>query len=391
MNDLNFQVTPMKNYKVPKIPKLGDNNSDLLKKMPNRWCKSAKVLASWGVVGMFALSGCSIRDNINNEQVTNERPIIEEQRIINDRWNIEWQRDIEGRWSNEWQRNTERRQNNIEHNLGNTQRSYHRYRELDINLYYIQPGGSGSGGYFIHLTEQEALGIVRTRLEAAGLVFGFDSYIQDTVTLIDVDKGVVIAFADRLPRMDDAILKMENNMFAGTFFNGRVGLGFDYPLDTEIEDTSLSLANRLYAQADILVAHLQSEGALEPFSDVSINIDGAEFNAGVLPIIVNNHKMVPAVELFEALGMDVDVVNNSRDGWNRWDISASKNDITVNISTVSWWWGGHMSINDNFLTRDIPIFTLNGKLMIPLRYTAEAIGANVEWDEDTRTFTITTS
>jgi len=414
MNDLSFQVTPMKNYKAPNIPKHGDNNSDLLKKMPKRWRKNAKVLASWGLVGMLALSGCSIRrntdngqnvegsdviylspgsigNNTNNGQIISEPPIVEWQRDIEGRWSTAWQRDIERRWGNEWQRNAERRQNNIEYNLGNAQHYYHRYRELDINMYWIQAGGSGSGGYFIHLTEQEALGIVRTRLETAGLVFSFDSHVQDTVTLIDVDKGVVIAFDERLPRMDDVVLKMENSVVVGTFFSGRIPFGFDSPSDKEIEEESLSLANRLTNQADILVAHLQYKGMLEPFFDASINIDGTVFNAGTLPVIVNNHKMVPADKLFEALGMDVDVRNNSRDGWNRWDITASKSDIIINVRTVSWWWGGHMNINDNMATRDLPIFALGDKLMIPLRYTAEAIGANVEWDEDTRTFTITTN
>ena len=373
MNDLSFQIIPVKNYKVPMIPTLSDNNSDLLKKMPKRWRKNAKVLASWGLVGMLALSGCSITNNSHN---TNERQIIE------------WQREVEGRWSNEWQRNAEWRQNNLEHNLGDTQHYYHRYRELDINMYRLQPGGAGGGGYFIHLTEHEALGIVRTRLEAAGLVF-FNSRVQGRVTLTDEEKGVAIAFDERLPRMDDAVLKMENNIVVGTFFSNTIPLGHSRPSDNELEEESLSLANRLTNQADILVAHLQYEGVLEPFSDASINIDGAVFDTGNPPIIVNNHKMVPAVELLEALGMDVNVINNSHDGDNRWDITASKNDTIINVRTARWWWGGHMNINGNMATRDLPIFTLDGKLMIPLRYTAEAIGANVEWDEDTRTFTIT--
>ena len=77
MNDIGFKITPVKNYKVPKIPTLGDNNSDLLKKMPKRWRKNAKVLAGLGLIGMFALSGCSIGNNTGNRQSTSEGQIIE--------------------------------------------------------------------------------------------------------------------------------------------------------------------------------------------------------------------------------------------------------------------------------------------------------------------------
>ena len=53
-------IKPLKTYSTPKYPdysQAGDN-PDMLKKLPSRWRKNAKVLACIGLTGTLSLSGC---------------------------------------------------------------------------------------------------------------------------------------------------------------------------------------------------------------------------------------------------------------------------------------------------------------------------------------------
>ena len=45
-------------------------------------------------------------------------------------------------------------------------------------------------------------------------------------------------------------------------------------------------------------------------------------------------------------------------------------------------------INSMNKEMDVPARLVNGKTMVPLRFLSEELGFNVEWDEETRTATI---
>jgi len=72
--------------------------------------------------------------------------------------------------------------------------------EPDLTI-RIGGGGLGSGGvYVVHLTEQEAFGIIRIQLEAVGLVFGDEppeyragGRGQFNLNLFDENRGVVVS------------------------------------------------------------------------------------------------------------------------------------------------------------------------------------------------------
>ncbi|MCL2377005.1 MAG: copper amine oxidase N-terminal domain-containing protein [Defluviitaleaceae bacterium] len=400
MNDFDLQISPVTDYKAPEIPMFGDNNSDILKKLPSRWQKNAKVIASLGLAGLFALSGCGDTNNIDWRQSNIEHSLGYSQGGYS---------EYSGR-------------SNIEHNLGYEQGGYSSYSESEL-LVRIHTGGGGGSGYIVHLTEQEAFGIIRARLEAAGL--NFDSELPDYIVnlspdhfvddlqyehgldLFDAYKGVGVAFVgwvgtNRSFRADEseiarwigeAFSEAHNDIIVGAFYDaGRhLGLGPDWggqtPSQAEAEAERPMLNKQLLNQADIFIARLQSEGVLEPFADVGITIDGMAFNYGATPVIVNNHKMVPAVEFFEMLGMEVEE-ETSDSLWSRHTVTATKDGVRIWISSWPDWTS--LEINGEWADRDIPRFMLNDRMMVPLRYVAEAIGADVEWDEEARMFTVTT-
>ena len=137
-----LSISPLKKYTPPKYPTSAESRSNpaLLKKLPSRWQKSTKVLACIGLVGTIALAGCTadrIWTNENNEQLL------------------------------------------IRPHMG---------------------GCVGTPIYIAHLTEQEALSIIRAEAEAAGLSFNATSFntIADLNVrinnLYDENKSVALTY-----------------------------------------------------------------------------------------------------------------------------------------------------------------------------------------------------
>jgi len=378
MKNFELCMSPVETYKAPEIPKLGEHNPDLLKKMPSRWQKRAKIITGLGLIGVLALSGCS---NAPRE-------------IFPD---------------------------GIVHNLGYTQGSYRGYSEADL-LVRLHTGGFGSSFYMVHLTEQEAFGIIRARLEAAGLNFDATSpgYTVDLTNLLsrrdfdkisldlfDAEKGVAIAyiswlgecrafmlheseiawwveeaFAEQVPDIIvRAFYDTGRDVDSGGLLGGRLPIP-RHPSRRAVRESRTMLVRQLINQADIFIAQLQSEGILERFPDIDVTINGTPFSTGEYPILINNQKMVSALELFKALGMKITNDDNER----RRAITATKNNVEVRVNS-----NGMILININGnreWRQDIPVIAHNDIILVPLQFIADLVGAAIEWDEDTRTINI---
>ena len=391
MENLELSVSPVESYEKPEIPTLDDNNSALLKKMPSRWQKNARIIAGLGLIGALALSG-----GRNTASVP---------------------------------------RNNIEHDLGHTQGSYRGYSEANLRV-RLHTGGSGSSSYIVYLTEQEAHGIIRARLEAAGLVFdarppgitfrpvpagesvsSINWYLRNNYDGLELDlfdavrnvgvKHVHDSNQQFMPGVQEIAAYIEE-LFAGqirgievgAFFNpvqsvGDISFGLDpgltFPSHQEIAETRPILEGHLINQADKFIARLQSEGILERFEDVNVTVNGAPLRLGRYPILINNHKMVPAVALFEALYMDVAVYA----GPSRRTISATYDDIAiwVYIGTETFDRSSRITVTrngDREQLRDIPVLLHNDIVLVPAQFIADLVGATVDWNEETRNLSITT-
>jgi hypothetical protein len=114
---------------------------------------------------------------------------------------------------------------------------------------------------------------------------------------------------------------------------------------------------------------MQSGG--EPIH-VTVNNDAVAFS-GAQPEVIAGHTYVPMRGVFEKMGADV-----------RWDASsravvAQKGDKTIKIPS-----GGQALVNGQPVTMEAPAFIANGRTMIPLRFVAETLGAQVSWDSSDR-------
>ena len=102
------------------------------------------------------------------------------------------------------------------------------------------------------------------------------------------------------------------------------------------------------------------------------------------PIIKNSRTLLPIRAVVESLGGTVD-----------WSPSDKKVTVSLGTNTIELWIGKSTAkvngINkpiDSTNSKVVPEI-INGRTMLPLRFVAENLGATVDWNQDTKTITIT--
>ena len=116
-----------------------------------------------------------------------------------------------------------------------------------------------------------------------------------------------------------------------------------------------------------------------PTQEIKVLVGGAAVTFDQPPIIENGRTLVPLRAIFEALGATVEWEQSTQ------TVTAVKDDITITLK-----------IGDAFLTKngerialDVPGKLVGGRTLVPARAVAESFGADVQWDQATRTVTIT--
>ena len=113
---------------------------------------------------------------------------------------------------------------------------------------------------------------------------------------------------------------------------------------------------------------------------ISVFIDGQRLQTDVDPIIIQGRTMVPMRAIFEALGAAV-----------LWDGDTQKITGTREGTTVVLYLDNpNASINGRSEQLDVPPTLVNGRTLVPTRFIAESLGADVTWDGNTRTVIIST-
>ena len=424
MKDFELSISPVETYKAPEVPVLGGDNSALLKKLPLRWRKNAKILACLGIVGTLALAGCSSEVPYSRpygeggafgayyaEHGTGETP--EAYYALHPSVQAEYppgphSQDILDKM----------------HDLGSPHGSYSGYSDAELTV-RLHQGGMGVSSYVVHLTEQDAYGIIRARLEAAGLNFDAvpPDYTIDSITralwdagessvfwgdmtdegirlnLFDRERNVAVshiswdesnrpfsswgrAFAMQVER---TFTEHMDGITVGAIYNPGAYLGTSRAeARRNMRDSHPELVRSLINQVDAFIFILQYEGILEPYPNVDVIINGTPMIFGEHPALINNHKMVPVPEIFEALEMTVETDDQGR-------IVARKGDISITVGFSGWNNLAFMRVNDEWIDMDIPVIAHNDQILVPLQFVARAIGADVEWDESAREIRITTN
>ena len=118
----------------------------------------------------------------------------------------------------------------------------------------------------------------------------------------------------------------------------------------------------------------KTDMAFAPNEDVA-TVNGEEVSLDVSAKIVNNRIMVPIRFIAENLGAFVD-----------WD---KKNRVVMIDNRIFLPIGSKTAKVDGVsIGLDAPAMIENGRTLVPLRFVTESLGANVEWNEETRLATV---
>jgi N-acetylmuramoyl-L-alanine amidase len=109
--------------------------------------------------------------------------------------------------------------------------------------------------------------------------------------------------------------------------------------------------------------------------EVKLAVNGNELtDLSMPPIIFNGYTLVPAREVFEALGAKVDW----KDEISQVYISYEGRLVVLPTDATKAY------VDGNGFNMAIPAKIINNKVMIPVRFVSEALGLKVEWDNSTR-------
>jgi len=127
--------------------------------------------------------------------------------------------------------------------------------------------------------------------------------------------------------------------------------------------------------AYIIPPAVSAEGGIRVF------VEGVEITFDVPPVMKNDRVLVPLRKIFEALYMDVD-----------WDGETETITSTGNGNTIVLQIGNPVArANARTVTLDVSAEVVDGRTLVPIRFIAESIGAQVGWDGDTQTVTVKTN
>lgn len=115
-------------------------------------------------------------------------------------------------------------------------------------------------------------------------------------------------------------------------------------------------------------------------ADITVCVDGTEVDFDVKPIIIDDRTMVPIRKTVEVLGAEV-----------TWDDSIKTATITFDDRVVKMTQNDpNIYINGIRIAMDTAVRNVDSRILIPVRYLAEALDAAVMWDHNQRTVEIVT-
>ncbi|MED1790042.1 N-acetylmuramoyl-L-alanine amidase family protein [Brevibacillus laterosporus] len=109
--------------------------------------------------------------------------------------------------------------------------------------------------------------------------------------------------------------------------------------------------------------------------NIQLRIEGRSVNAEVPPLISNGRTLVPVRVIAEGLGAKID--------WNQEErkakITKDNREVVLQLSNKKAY------INGKAQTLEAAPQLVNNRMLLPLRFVGEALGATIGWDNDSRT------
>ncbi|MDO4563080.1 MAG: copper amine oxidase N-terminal domain-containing protein [Clostridia bacterium] len=132
---------------------------------------------------------------------------------------------------------------------------------------------------------------------------------------------------------------------------------------------------------------VQEDTQLEDFG-ITVTIDGEELEFDVPPQIIQERTMVPMRAIFEAFGAKVEWMQDAQIIYATYGSCLILMRIDKPILVVQDFAAPEGEAETQY-TMDVPPTLVANRTLVPARAVSEALGATVEWDNDTRTVVIT--
>jgi hypothetical protein len=195
--------------------------------------------------------------------------------------------------------------------------------------------------------------------------------VQGLSNIVAVSAGNYITAA---LRNDGTIWTWGENHFMGM---GRLGDGTTENRRTPVQVVGANGAGHfnLLTSGGTIPNPMISAPPQTPPNAVNVIINGIAQNFEVPPQIIGGRTMLPLRAIGEALGMEVGYDNETRTV----TLTADGLFVTHVVGTTQ------ITVSGENQNSDVPSALISGRVFLPLRVLAEAIGANVEWDAPART------
>lgn len=164
--------------------------------------------------------------------------------------------------------------------------------------------------------------------------------------------------------------------------------GSDYLLFVK-DDTIISAVSANGAKTETVSKDITPPTVITlTIGSVNATVNGESVANDVAPMVVNDRTMLPIRFVAEALGANVDWYEPLQTV----TVKSRKTDISIKIGQK------YASVTEKIalynqpikdVELDSPAFIENGRTYLPLRFVAEKLGADVQWDGTTQTITIT--
>lgn len=133
-----------------------------------------------------------------------------------------------------------------------------------------------------------------------------------------------------------------------------------------------------------LVVGLSLSPQFTTFADSAVNVvvNGSKLTFDVPPILENGRTFLPIRSISSALGIPNDDIIWDNNTQTAIIYKSDGSTVTFTVGETNYLFNG-ISV-----PMDVKAELINGRVMIPLRYVAQAFGIEVEWDESTMTASI---
>ncbi|WP_027400341.1 stalk domain-containing protein [Anaerovorax odorimutans] len=136
-------------------------------------------------------------------------------------------------------------------------------------------------------------------------------------------------------------------------------------------------SNSLYDMSDVKLN--SSKETLPSSNEIKVLLNGKNINFDQPPVNLNNRVLVPMRGIFQELGAEVN-----------WDSAEKKVTAALENNEIELYIGSETAyVNGTEYFLDVPASIISGRTMVPIRFIAQSLKAEVEWKDETKTVEIT--